>query len=36
MLSLVQTMWRVFLHAFRRRVTIQYPDEKPTLAARWR
>jgi NADH-quinone oxidoreductase subunit I len=29
-------MWRVFLHAFRRRVTIQYPDEKPYLAPRWR
>jgi NADH-quinone oxidoreductase subunit I len=29
-------MWRVFLHAFRRRETIQYPEEKPSLAPRWR
>jgi NADH-quinone oxidoreductase subunit I len=34
--SLVNSMWRVFLHAFRRRETIQYPEEKPSLAPRWR
>lgn len=36
MWSVIRTMWRVFLHAFRRRVTIQYPDEKPYLPPRWR
>ena len=36
MWSLVKSMWRVFLHAFRRRETIQYPEEKPSLAPRWR
>jgi NADH-quinone oxidoreductase subunit I len=36
MWSALRTMWRVFLHGFRRRVTIQYPDEKKRLAPRWR
>lgn len=36
MLSIVRTLWNVFLHGFRRRVTIQYPDEKPYLAPRYR
>jgi NADH-quinone oxidoreductase subunit I len=36
MLSLVKTLWEVFKHAFRRRVTVQYPDERRKLAARWR
>lgn len=36
MLSIVKTMWRVFLHMFSRRVTIQYPDERPNLPPRWR
>ena len=36
MLSLVRSLWEVFLHAFARRVTIQYPDEKPYLAPRYR
>jgi len=36
MWSLIRTMWKVFLHAFRRRVTILYPDEKPYLPPRWR
>ena len=36
MWNVIRTMWRVFLHAFRRRVTIQYPDEKPYLPPRWR
>jgi NADH-quinone oxidoreductase subunit I len=36
MWSLLTTMWRVFLHAFRPRETVQYPDERPTLAPRWR
>jgi NADH-quinone oxidoreductase subunit I len=36
MWSLIKGLWRVLLHAFRRRETIQYPDEKPSLAPRWR
>ncbi len=36
MWSLIKSLWRVFLHAFRRRETIQYPEEKPSLAPRWR
>ena len=29
-------MWLVFLHLFKKPVTVQYPDEKPVLPARWR
>jgi NADH-quinone oxidoreductase subunit I len=29
-------MWLVFVHTFHKRVTIQYPEEKPYLAPRWR
>jgi NADH-quinone oxidoreductase subunit I len=36
MLSLIETIWRVFLHAFHKRVTVQYPEEKPYLAPRYR
>ncbi len=36
MVSIIRTLWRVFLHMFRRRVTVQYPDEKPYLAPRYR
>ena len=36
MLSLVRTIWNVFLHAFHPRVTIQYPEEKPKLSPRYR
>ena len=36
MLSILKGLWIVFLHAFRRRVTVQYPEEKPYLAPRWR
>jgi NADH-quinone oxidoreductase subunit I len=36
MLSLIHTMWRVFLHLFRRRVTVLYPEQKPVLHPRWR
>ncbi len=36
MLSLLRTFWEILKHTFRRRVTIQYPDEKPYLAPRWR
>jgi NADH-quinone oxidoreductase subunit I len=36
MLSILHTLWRVFLHAFHRRVTIQYPEEKAYLPPRYR
>ncbi len=36
MLSALRTLWLVFLHAFRRRVTVQYPEQKPRLAPRYR
>jgi len=36
MFSIVRTLWLVFLHTFRNRVTVQYPDQKAYLAPRWR
>lgn len=36
MLSVIRTMWSVFLHMFHRRVTIQYPEQKAYLAPRTR
>jgi NADH-quinone oxidoreductase subunit I len=36
MFSILRGLLDIFLHAFRRRVTVQYPDEKPYLAPRWR
>ncbi len=36
MLSVLRTIWYVFLHMFHRRVTIQYPDQKAYLAPRYR
>jgi NADH-quinone oxidoreductase subunit I len=36
MISLLRTIWEVFKHAFRRRYTVQYPDVKRPLPARWR
>jgi NADH-quinone oxidoreductase subunit I len=36
MLSIIRGLWKVLLHAFHPRVTIQYPDEKPYLAPRYR
>jgi NADH-quinone oxidoreductase subunit I len=34
--SELRSLWLVFLHLFHRKVTIQYPDEKPYIAPRWR
>ena len=31
-----RTMWLVFLHAFRKRETILYPEEMPKVPPRWR
>jgi NADH-quinone oxidoreductase subunit I len=36
MFSMLRSIWYVFLHAFQKRVTIQYPEEKPYLAPRYR
>lgn len=36
MLSLVKAAWMIFLHAFRPRETVRYPEEKPVLAPRYR
>ena len=36
MFSLLRSLWEVFLHTFHRRVTVQYPEEKPYLAPRYR
>jgi len=36
MFSIIRTIWDVFLHAFSKRVTVQYPDEKRRLSPRWR
>ena len=36
MFSLLRSLWEVFLHSFHRRVTVQYPDQKPYLAPRYR
>jgi NADH-quinone oxidoreductase subunit I len=34
--SLLSTIWEVLTHTFRRRVTVQYPEEKPYLPPRYR
>jgi NADH-quinone oxidoreductase subunit I len=36
MLNLLKGIWLVFLHAFRPRVTVEYPDQRPALPPRWR
>ncbi len=36
MFSMLKTLWLVFKHAFHKRVTIQYPEEKAYLAPRYR
>lgn len=36
MLSILNTIWNTFLHMFRKRVTIQYPEEKAKLHPRYR
>ena len=36
MLSTLRTLWEVARHLFSRRITVQYPEEKPYLAPRWR
>ncbi|HLO90893.1 MAG TPA: NADH-quinone oxidoreductase subunit NuoI [Lentimicrobium sp.] len=36
MLSIIRTIWLTFLHAFRKRETVMYPEEKPNLPPRYR
>lgn len=36
MLSILATLWKVFIQMFSKKVTVQYPEEKPYLAPRWR
>ncbi|MCL4473310.1 MAG: NADH-quinone oxidoreductase subunit NuoI [Actinobacteria bacterium] len=36
MISLLKSMWQVFLHVFSRPVTVQYPEHKNYLPPRWR
>jgi len=36
MFSMLRSIWYVFLHAFQKRVTVQYPEQKPYLAPRYR
>jgi NADH-quinone oxidoreductase subunit I len=36
MISILRTLWTVFTYLFRKPITIEYPDEKPYLAPRYR
>jgi len=36
MLSHLRSLWIAFSHMFRKRETVQYPEEKPYLPPRWR
>ena len=36
MLSALRTLWLIFWHAFARRFTVRYPEEKPKLPPRFR
>ena len=36
MLSILKSLWLVFLHMFRKPITVEYPDRKPYLAPRYR
>jgi len=36
MLSILRSIWLTFLHLFRRKATVQYPEDKIGLPARWR
>lgn len=35
-LNALKTMWLYLLHTFRKRATVQYPEEKKRLPPRWR
>lgn len=36
MISIIKTIWTIILHMFRKRETVQYPDEKVKLCPRYR
>jgi len=36
MFSQLRSLWLIFLHLFRKRVTIEYPERKAYLPPRWR
>ena len=36
MISILRSLWIVFLHLFRKRETVQYPEERPYAPPRWR
>lgn len=36
MFSILRALWLVFLHAFHKRVTVQYPEERQYIPPRWR
>ena len=36
MISILRSMWLVFLHVFHKRETVEYPEVKPYLAPRYR
>ena len=36
MLSIIRTIWIVFLHLFQKKVTVQYPEQQRYLPPRWR
>ena len=36
MWSTLRTLWLTFLHLFRKRVTVQYPEQMPNIPPRWR
>ncbi len=36
MISILKGIWTVFLHTFKKRATVQYPEQRPYLAPRFR
>jgi NADH-quinone oxidoreductase subunit I len=36
MISILKSLWIVLIHMFRKRVTVQYPEQKNYLPPRWR
>ena len=36
MISILRTIWKVFTHSWQKRVTVQYPEEKAQMPARYR
>src|SRR5690554_915156 len=36
MISILKSLWIVFTHLFKKKITVEYPDEKIILPPRWR